>query len=62
MAPIIQVARTEEEDKINDMKTEELEEADSKLVHHEKRGETISVIRDKVYKWKGKYVSIYESR
>ena len=40
------------------MKPEELEEADSKLVHHEKSGETVSVIRDKVYKWKGKYVSI----
>ena len=36
----------------------ELEEADSKLVHHENSGEALSVIRDKVYKWKGKHISI----
>ena len=40
------------------MDAEELEEGDSKLVHHEKSGETINVIRDKVYKWKGQHVSI----
>ena len=36
----------------------ELEEADSKLVHHENNGEAVSVIRDKVYKWKGQHISI----
>lgn len=40
------------------MIVEELEEVDSKLVHHEKSGEAVNVIRDKVYKWKGQYVSI----
>lgn len=40
------------------MKEEELEEADSKLVHHEESGEAVSVIRDKGYKWKGQHVSI----
>ena len=40
------------------MNAEELEEVDSKLVYHEKSGEAINVIRDKVYKWKGQHVSI----
>ena len=40
------------------MDAKELEEADSKLAHHEKRGEAVNVIRDKVYKWKGQSVSI----
>ena len=40
------------------IKEEELEEADSKLVYHEKSGESVSVIRDKVYKWKEQHVSI----
>lgn len=40
------------------MNAEELEEADSQLVHHEKSGEVISVIGDKVYKWRGQPVSI----
>ena len=35
------------------IKAEELEEVDPKLVHHEKSGEAVSVIRDKVYKWRG---------
>ena len=30
------------------MNAEELEEVDSKLVHHEKGGEVVNVIRDKV--------------
>lgn len=37
---------------------EELEEVDSKLVHHEKNEEAVSVIRDKVYRWRGQNVSI----
>lgn len=40
------------------MNAEELEEVDSKLVHHEKSGEVVNVIRDKVYRWKGQAVSI----
>ena len=40
------------------MDAEELEEVDSKLVHHERNEEAINVIRDKVYKWKGQYISI----
>ena len=40
------------------IKAEELSEADSGIVHHEKNGEAVSIIRDKVYKWKGKYISI----
>ena len=40
------------------MNAEELEEVDSKLVHHEKSGEVVNVIRDKVYRWKGQPVSI----
>ena len=40
------------------MDAEELEEVDSRLVYHEKSGEAINVIRDKVYKWKGQQVSI----
>lgn len=40
------------------LNAEELEEIDSKLVHHEKSGETVNIIRDKVYKWKGQQMSI----
>ena len=40
------------------MNAEELEEVDFKLVYHEKSGEAVNVIRDKVYKWKGQHVSI----
>lgn len=40
------------------VRKEELEEVDSSLVHHEESGNSVNVIRDKVYKWKGKYVSI----
>ena len=40
------------------VKPEELLQADSGMVYHEKNGEAVSVIRDKVYKWKGKYISI----
>ena len=40
------------------MKAEELGEADAGLVYHDKGGETVNVIRDKVYRWKGQYVSI----
>lgn len=40
------------------MDAKELEEVDSKLVHHEKDGEAVNVIRDKVYRWKGQYISI----
>jgi len=40
------------------MDAEELEEVDSKLVYHEKNGEAVNIIRDKVYKWKGQHVSI----
>ena len=43
------------------MNAEELEEVDSKLVHHEKSGEAVNVIRDKVYRWKGQPMSIYVS-
>ena len=38
--------------------SKDLEEADTKLVHHENSGESISVIRDKVYQWKGQHISI----
>lgn len=40
------------------MNVEELEEVDSKLIHHEKTGEVVNVIRDKVYRWRGQPVSI----
>lgn len=40
------------------IKAEELEEVDPKLVHHEKSGEAVSVIRDKVYKWRGQQICI----
>lgn len=32
---------------------EKLKEVDSKLIHHEKSGVAVSVIRDKVYQWNG---------
>ena len=37
----------------------DLEEADPKLVYHGKNDEAVSVIRDKVYRWKGQYISIF---
>lgn len=40
------------------VKREELEETDSKLIYHEPNGDAINVIRDKVYKWNGRFVSI----
>lgn len=40
------------------MKAEELEDTESQVVHHEKDGETVNIIRDKVYKWKGQQVAI----
>ena len=40
------------------MKAEDLDEADSNLVYHEKEGNAHNVIRDKVYKWNGCHASI----
>ncbi len=40
------------------MNVEELEEVDSKLIHHEKNGDVVNVIRDKVYRWRGQQVSL----
>lgn len=41
------------------MKAEELEEADPELVHHLENRKSVSVIRDKVCKWKGQHFSIH---
>ena len=38
---------------------DELEEAEPKLVHHGKNDQTVSTIRDKVYRWKGQRISIF---
>ena len=40
------------------MNAEELEEADAGVVHHLENKKAVNVIRDKVYKWKGKNFSI----
>ena len=40
------------------IKAEELEEMDPKVVHHDKNDETINIIRDKVYQWKGQPISV----
>ena len=40
------------------VKAGELEEVDSQLVYHGKTEETVKVIRDKAYRWKGQQVSI----